>query len=140
MASSAIRSVIIEAIDPRQMRYRTAGDWFFKEVGDELCIQVADLGDWRYNCLVAIHELIEVLLCTNAGISQKLVDRFDFAHEDEDDPGSHPEAPYQKEHLIAMGMEMMLAASLGIQWRTYADAIEKVLEQTPRTPRKNLKS
>ena len=131
----------IEAIKPSGMRYRTAGDWFFSKIfGDRLCIQVVDTGNWRYNCLVAIHELIEVLLCTNAGISQKLVDRFDFAHEDEDDPGSHPEAPYQKEHLIAMGIEMILAASLGIQWRTYADAIEKVLEQTRRTPRKNPKS
>ena len=133
MASSAIRSVTIEAIDGQGMRYRTVGDWFFSKIfPDRLCIQVVDTGNWRYNCLVAIHELIEVLLCTNAGISQKRVDRFDFAHEDEDDPGSHPEAPYQKEHLIAMGIEMMLAASLDIQWRTYADAIEKVLEQTPR--------
>lgn len=130
MAPRAIRSVVIQAIDPSRMRYHTAGDWVFSP-GDVLAIEVVDTGDWRYNCLLAIHELIEVVLCTSAGISQKAVDRFDFAHQDDEDPGSDPLAPYAKQHLVAMGIEMILCAALGIQWRIYEDAVETVFNKTP---------
>lgn len=129
MAARAIRSVIIDATDPSLMRYHTAGDWVF--LGDELAIEVADTGDWRYNCLLAIHELIEVLLCTSEGISQKTVDRFDFAHQDDDDPGSDPKAPYARQHLVALGIEMVLCASLDIPWRIYEEAVETTLQKTP---------
>ena len=128
MASRAIRSVIIQAVNPPQMRYHTAGDWFFLE-DDELAIKVVDTGNWRYNCLLAIHELVEVLLCTNDGISQKAVDRFDFAHQDDDDPGADPKAPYARQHLVAMGIEMVLCATLDIPWISYEQAVETVLRR-----------
>jgi hypothetical protein len=70
-----IRSVIIATISPKEMRYRTCGDWFFTEPG-YLTIQVADTGNWIYNLLVAVHELIETILCQIAGISEKRVSAF----------------------------------------------------------------
>ena len=129
-----IRNVGIEVIEPKHMRYRTVGDWFF--IGDKLVIQVADMKEWRYNLLVAIHELIEVFLCTDAGISAKAVDKFDMTHEDDEDPGSHPKAPYHKQHVVAMGIEMLLSALLGVKWRPYEAAIEKAWSKTPRRKKK----
>src|SRR5580698_4092782 len=104
-----ISSVKIETVSPKAMRYRTVGDWFFATPGC-LTIQIADTGNWKYNLLVAVHELIEVILCQIARVTEKQVDRFDLAHQDDEDPGTHPKAPYHAQHLVAMGFEMTLAA------------------------------
>lgn len=126
-----IRSVSIETVTTKSMRYRTVGDWFFTEPG-VLKIQVADTGNWIYNMLVAIHELIEVCLCAHKGIEQKSVDAFDMAHEDDEDPGSHPKAPYHDQHMIALSVEMMLSVAFGIKWRPYEYVLEKTFKLTPR--------
>jgi hypothetical protein len=126
-----IYSVRIEIVPPQEMRYRTVGDWFFTG-GGCLTIQVADTRDWRHNILVAVHELVEVVLCKNDGITEKQVDKFDLAHQDDEDPGTHPKAPYGKQHLIAMGVEMTLAALLGVKWRVYEDALDAVYYKIPK--------
>ena len=126
-----IYSVRIETISPKEMRYRTVGDWFFTGTGC-LTIQVADTGNWKYNLLVAVHELIEVMLCTVAGVTEKQVDRFDIAHQSDEDPGTHPKAPYHSQHLIAMGVEMILAAIMGVKWRIYEDALDRIYFKIPK--------
>jgi len=124
-----IRRVYIEVIPPKNMRYRTVGDWTLD--GDLLTIQVADTGDWRYNHLVAVHEYSEVLQCINKGITQKQVDKFDLAHQDDEDPGSHPKAPYHDQHMTAMGIEMLLSVALGIKWRVYEECLDKTSMKVP---------
>jgi hypothetical protein len=126
-----IRYVSIETVAPKQMRYRTCGDWFFTKPG-YLIIQVADTGNWIYNLLVAVHELIEVILCEVAGISEKRVSAFDLAHQDDEDPGTHPKAPYHDQHLTAMGIEMILAARAGVKWRIYEDALDRIYFKIPK--------
>ena len=126
-----IKSVIIETIPPKNMRYRTVGDWVFPSPGC-LKIQVADTGNWVFNMLVAIHELIEVFLCTKQGVTEKQVDRFDFAHQDDEDPGSHPKCPCHDQHMIAMSVEMMLATVLGVKWRPYEDRLDRTWKKTPK--------
>jgi hypothetical protein len=126
-----ILRVSIDFLPPKMMRYRTVGDWFFSQPG-YLRIQVADTGNWIYGMLVAIHELVEVFLCTAQGVTQKQVDRFDFAHELDDDPGEHPRAPYHEQHMLALSVEMMLATVLGIKWRPYGDCLTRTWAKTPR--------
>ncbi len=126
-----IRNVKIETMKPKSMRYRTCGDWFFTEPG-HLTIEVADTGNWIYNMLVAVHELIEVILCEIAGISEKRVSAFDLAHQDDEDPGTHPKAPYHDQHLTAMGIEMILAARAGVKWRIYEDALDRIYLKIPK--------
>jgi hypothetical protein len=111
-----IHSVSIEMVSPQDVRYRTVGDWFFTRKGC-LTIQVAD---------------IEVILCEHDGVTEKQVDKFDLTHQDDDDPGTHPKAPYHKQHLIAMGVEMLLAASLGVKWRTYEEALDRIYYKIPK--------
>jgi hypothetical protein len=129
-----IRSVAIETLPPRKMRYRTVGDWFFRgEKNDHLVIQVADTGNWTYNLMVAIHELVEVFLCCLKGITTEQVDRFDKAHEDDEDPGSHPRAPYHRQHMSAMSVEIMLCAAAGVKWRKYEDSLDAAWKKTPKS-------
>ena len=108
-----------------EMRYDTAGDWYYETNGD-LTIKVATdcegFPTEDHQNLVAIHELIEVLLCQKRGVTQQQVDTFDTAPEvvkaqveDEDlEPGDLPDAPYRKEHRFAMIVEHMLAHELGL--------------------------
>lgn len=116
--------IIIETIPHKEQRYPTVGDWFYDEAGT-ITIRVSQLSDWRYEALVAVHELVEVLLCRQNQVSPESVDSFDTAFEkarlpgNVDEPGDSPLAPYNKEHCIATGLERVLAASLGVVWQPY---------------------
>ena len=120
--------ITIETIPHDQQRYPTVGDWLFEKNGD-LVIRVSDLGDWRYNALVGLHELVEVLKCKNDGVTQEEVDRFDMAYEkirpegDDSEPGDSPISPYRKQHCLATGIERIMAAELGVDWKIYDDAV-----------------
>lgn len=142
-------NVSIEVIPHEQQRYQTAGDWFFEPNGVDLVIRVSKLSDPRLEMLVAVHELVEVLLCQKNGVTQEQVDKFDMdfenwrkasmeeslergTHENTvllaiAEPGDHKDAPYRTEHCFATGVERLLAASLGVCWADY----EKELESLP---------
>ena len=119
--------ITIEVIPHSQQRYETAGDWQWD--GENLSIKVSDMGDWRYNAAVAVHELVEVLLCKNDGVAQEAVDKFDIEFEknrtagDMSEPGDDPTAPYHRQHCFATSVERMLIAALGIPWKQYDDAV-----------------
>lgn len=129
--------IVIETIPHQDQRYDTAGDWFVTRK-DGLTIRVSRLGDWRFEMLVAVHELIEVLLCRYDGVTQDAVDKFDFAYEkarkpgDESEPGDDPRAPYARQHCIATGFERILAALFQVSWDDYAEAIERLPEWKPK--------
>lgn len=121
-----MRKVTIEVIPHDQQAYSTTGDWRWN--GDELNIYVSNMGDWRYNMLVAVHELSEVMLCKHHGVSQESVDKFDIQYEkdrpdgDLSEPGDDPRAPYASEHCLATAVERLLAPSLDVKWKEYEDA------------------
>ena len=123
--------ITIETISHEQQRYSTCGDWFFDEAGN-LTIRVSQLSDWRLEALIAVHELVEVLLCKHEGITQESVDRFDKQFEatrpedNFDEPGDDPDAPYVKQHCTATGIERLLAAQLGVEWKTYEAELERL--------------
>jgi len=112
-----------------KMRYPTIGDWVFKPVstGYTLHIDVADLGDPRFNILVAFHEFIEAYLCNERGIAGASVDAWDLEHKGHPDPGSIPNCPYYREHMFATILERAMAAELNINWDEYEAAIERII-------------
>ena len=124
-------NVTIKVIAHDKQRYSTCGDWIYDEQGD-LWILVSRLGNWRYEMLIALHELVEVLACRHYRISQKRVDAFDIAFEkrrqagNTDEPGDDDKAPYRIQHLLATGIEKIIAALLGVSWKKYANAIESL--------------
>lgn len=129
-------NIKIEIIPHEQHRYTTVGDWFFDAAGD-LTIRVSKLSDWRREVLVAIHELVEVVLCKHYGVTQEQVDKFDmeeFSYEDhpDEEPGDSPDAPYKRPHFLASSVERMLAAELRVDWKPY----EEELEALPEVPKK----
>lgn len=129
------RSLLIRFIDHIDQRYETCGDW---EVGAEGYhkISVSRVQPLKYSYLVAVHELIEMLLCMERGIPQYIVDDWDIAFEKkrlrfprkmkDAEPGDNPAAPYFKEHQFASKIEKMLAKELKINWREYEEAISSL--------------
>jgi hypothetical protein len=129
--------VIIETIPHQEHRYTTVGDWYYDPDGT-LRIKVSQLSDWRYEALIAIHELVEVMLCDHAGVTETVVDKFDKEFEanrepdNEDEPGDEPDAPYVHQHCVATGIERILAAEMGVNWKPYEDELCELPEVEPK--------
>jgi hypothetical protein len=121
-------NICVQAIPHKEQFYNTVGDWRWDKEGT-LQIRVSKMSDWRYEACVIIHELVEAALCKYSGVGQKQVDRFDIAFEknrkegDESEPGDSPEAPYRTQHCIATGVEKIVAAFLGVVWKSYESEI-----------------
>ena len=99
-------------------QYDTAGNYW--DDGHEWKLRVSRMGDWRYEFLVTIHELIEMALTKHEGIEWEDIDDFDMNEgKDSDDPGTMPQAPYHRQHMFAMDIEKKLARVLNVNWKKY---------------------
>lgn len=126
-----MRSITIKTIPHNDQAYETPGNWRFDQYGD-LLVEVSDMGNWKYQFLVALHEMVEVALCKERNIPQAVVDDFDVnyekeraegKHRPEDEPGDDPAAPYRKEHFFATNIERLMAGELGVDWEDYDRAV-----------------
>ena len=124
--------IVIETIPHTSQRYPTVGDWFTDEDGT-LHIKVSDMQNADYEFSVALHELVEVKLCSGRGISQEEVDEFDKQfeadrasgkHKPEDEPGDDFGAPYRDEHFFATNIERLVSTELDVDWGLYAETVE----------------
>lgn len=114
-------NIKITTVPHAQQRYDTVGDWILHEDGT-IEIRVSDVGNWSMEACVALHELVECLLCLNRGIETETVDSFDMGwkpHDGIDEPGDDPNAPYYEEHQIATAVERLMAAELEVAWVEY---------------------
>jgi hypothetical protein len=131
--SRPTKRIVIEFIDHKSQRYNTVGDYFQSALLGETIIRVSNLGDERYEALVAIHELIEMVLCRHAGITDEQIDKFDMNWKDFEDrfgePGNDPKAPYFEQHQTAIRIERELAEQLEVDWDIYEDKIDSLSEK-----------
>lgn len=122
----------IETIPHKKQEYETIGNWKTDGEG-KIDIYVSDLGDWKMEALIGIHELVETLLCNNRGIKESDVLAFDLEFEknrpegNDDEPGDSPQSPYLKEHQIATAVERLLCSYLDVNWEQYEQKCIDVL-------------
>jgi hypothetical protein len=139
-------SIEVKAIPADEHRYPTCGDWAWTHVDcdgmpplghvvtdfNDLRVRVTAMGDWRYEALVAVHEIVETLACRAAGVDPAAVDAFDVAFEaqreaggvgPDAEPGMDPKAPYHRQHVFADAIERLLARELGVDWEAYNTAV-----------------
>jgi hypothetical protein len=128
--------ILIETIPHAKQPYPTAGDWR-RDADGALHVRVSEeIGD-EYALLVAIHELLEAVLCENNGVSCAAVDNFDLKFEKQrppgnlDEPGDHPDAPYREEHCVASGIERVMAGLLGVSWSDYEHKLDGLAAKYP---------
>ena len=120
----------VHIIKHEDQRYPTVGDWVFGEDQPakmhNLLVSVSQTGNQDYNDLVAVHEIIEAILCKANGVSDENVTNWDRDHIDHPDPGSIPGCPYYHEHLVAEVIEKIVASELQVDWQEYEEALEKL--------------
>ncbi len=125
---SSAMNITIKTIPHAEQRYDTCGDWWFDDAGD-LQLRVSAMGDWKKEALIAFHELAEVLLCKDRGITTEMVDEFDIQWnkdhpgKTDDEPGDDPACPCRQEHFFATSIERLLAQQLGVDWAEYDVAV-----------------
>jgi len=115
----------IETIPHETQRYPTVGDYWLDEVGVEQ-IRVSEMMDWRYEVLVAVHEIVEMALTRHRGIAEQDITEFDIKFEQDKEKGliggeagDNVNAPYRKEHFFATNLERLLAGELDVNWFEY---------------------
>lgn len=128
---SRVHSYVLKTIPHRKHRYTTCGDYWVDSKGINQ-IRTSDMGDWRYEFLVLIHEMIEWALVRHAGIKEEDITAFDIEFEKNkpedslEEPGDDPKAPYLVQHCIATSVERMMCALLGCSWKAYEDAVNSL--------------
>jgi hypothetical protein len=109
----------IKSIPSSEQRYDTVGDYWYDE-NDTLQIRLSDDVPEMPPEMVLLHELTEIFLCQKHGVKFEDIDNFDmnvFPLRDRDEsaePGDEPDAPYRKEHRIAMIVEHIFANAMGV--------------------------
>ncbi len=119
--------IVIRTIEPNSKDFvgeGELGDW--RMVDGVLEIKIAKMTDPRHEILLAIHELIESLLCYERGITAEHVDEFDINFKGEGFAGDDINAPYRKEHFFAESIERLLCAELGVDWQAYGKACDSL--------------
>ncbi len=82
-------TINIFTIPHGDQRYSTCGDWRVQGLDSAsrfhqyFRIDVSELKDWRFEALVAIHEMVEMLLCRHRGISEEEVTAWDKQFEED---------------------------------------------------------
>lgn len=125
--SEDIRFVFVRPVPHEFQRYDTVGDWWVAD--REINIRVSHTPDWRHGMLVAVHELVEALLCHHRGIDQDAVTAFDMDYATDSEPGDDPRAPYHAEHRFAEKVERMLCDEMGLDWDDYLSAVDALSQK-----------
>jgi len=126
-----ITSIHIAIIPHGKQRYPTVGDWQYEGPRDatHLMIKVSGMPDQRMEQAVAIHELVEALLCNAAGITQEEVDAWDMGPgKTFDEPGDSDEAPYHLQHMIANEHESRFVEAIGLNLDDYDNVVSSIPE------------
>lgn len=124
----------IKTIPHNDQRYETCGDWWYNEDGS-ITITVSQTNS-KYEFLIAVHEMVEVVLCGLKQVNEKDVTSFDLEFEKmrveypklvaDAEPGDNDAAPYFHEHAMASRIEHWLADSIGVDWSSYEKEINSL--------------
>ena len=133
--------IIIETIAHNQQPYDCVGDYWIEPSGTWQ-IRVSDLGDWRLEVAIAVHELSELAQMVHKGITVKDVVEFDKLFEAERqagkhtakaEPGDDPRAQYRPQHFVATTVERILCKELDVDWDEYAKKVESLVYEPAHT-------
>ncbi|GAC1456955.1 MAG: hypothetical protein PVSMB1_06680 [Gemmatimonadaceae bacterium] len=125
------KSCKVYPIPHAEQAYPTCGDWREGPEG-EWIIYVSRQPDWRYEVLVAVHEMIEMAICKHRHIPEEVVTAFDRGYEaareagNTEEPGDDPASPYREAHQFATMVERLLADELTVSWPAYEGALEEL--------------
>ena len=114
----------ISAIDNNEQAYNTVGDYGETKPG-HWWIKTSKFSSQIYELALAVHEMIELVLCLKAGITDEDILAFDKAHPEDDNPGQLKDAPYHKQHMIAEQIENLIIVMCGGSLPDYWEECDK---------------
>lgn len=117
--------ITILTIPHSSQRYATSGDWRYLS-DNNLLVCVSELGCWKMEACLGVHELAEAFICRWQGVSQDAVDAFDMNYTGDGEPGDDPASPYRVAHRVASGIEFLLAMALDMDWKEYEERIQSL--------------
>lgn len=124
-------NIIVKVIPNDQHRPGISGaDWYFDQDGT-LQVRVSKMSDERFELALAVHELVEAILCRHNGVLQSTVDEYDIEFEAKNpqakiEAGDQSDCPYAKEHSLASAAERIVSAELGVPWKQYDNELNKL--------------
>lgn len=117
--------IFIEFIPQSEQRdSHQVGD--YQETKDAIIFRITDMGNANYNVACLIHEIWEKHRNAFYGTTDAEIDAFDLAHQDHDDPGMLPDAPYHKQHCEADVLERAAIAMSGEDWAEYDAVVQRI--------------
>lgn len=120
--------ITVKTIRNTSQRYATVGDWQWDKMGGlKVTASWMKYAGWRGSMAVAVHEIVEALLCKSEGIEESRVDEFDMNYDNRNalcEPGDHPDCPYRHQHAIASAIERLLVEGLGLNWSKYEEELQ----------------
>lgn len=109
-----MKDIVIRQIKYKDQQYDTVGN--YRKVANGNLIEVSKLKGYVKDddelAAVALHEMVEMLLCIKRKIKFKDIDNFDIAFKGDGEPGNEKDAPYHKEHRFADMMEQLFLNEL----------------------------
>lgn len=136
-------NIEIRFVDHSEQRYNTVGDWEYLPAPFEgaertLRVTVSRTGSWQSSVAIAIHELIEGVLCVENGVAQYEVDTYDKGFEilytehperfASDEPGDSPDAPYYVQHGVASVCERLVTNAMHLSWPEHEARLEQLMQ------------
>jgi len=115
-----------------EIRNNQAGDW---KIGKQVIAISAQMSNTDSELAVAIHELIEAWICKRDGITDEQVTEFDELFEKErkdgkhdqfDEAGDDPRAPYWSAHQSATDVEMLVCSALDLPWGEHENNVNSL--------------
>ena len=123
---SRLPNIAIFTVPHDDQTYSTCGNYGEGKLG--WWMSISRTGNWKYDFLVALHELLEMGFTKSNGVDWAEIDKFDISHPELDDPGWCPKAPYHKEHVAAEALERQAAILMGVNWLEYQETLDKIGE------------
>lgn len=149
--TTTLEPIDINVVDHKTQKYDTCGDYFIEITNQreislakslhhlevtpikKLNVRVSKLGDWRYEALIVIHELIEYFIVSHEGVQLETIDEFDRKFESvrtlmpdmigDQEPGDMTTAPYHQAHVFATNIERQIAIALNVDWDDYNEKV-----------------
>jgi hypothetical protein len=127
--------IFIETIPHEDQRYNTCGDWVFNK-DNSLTIRISETANFKWNCALILHELVEALTCRANSVTTEQVDAFDLTWKpfgSFEEPGEDPRSPYFAEHNEASLIEQQLFDFMSDgaepdEWDSYEAKLEELMK------------
>lgn len=125
MSNTNSTLINVEIIPHNQQRYPTVGDWQW-DMSGSLKVKISKMPDKRHMLLIAIHEIVEAILCKIDNVTDNQVTNWDMDHLNDVDPGGIIGSPYYAQHHTATLIEGIMAQEMNVNWNDYEKGIQNL--------------